>query len=270
MRANNLKSGARYTGVINHTFYGHCVKLARTLLLGEKQLITEWIEGDTELVENSNIPDMEVPFAVLLMHDPLNAEMAHAFAKRIVKTVVMGKQFNATLKEEMHIMFEICKVWSWGHTYLEQGNAEVPGWFFRHVELFLYHTLLEVIHRIGDFSHQKLKQASMTNEKLCEAIRIVCRMAEGCAESLPAGSMSREAVKDSGALLLVSACESVEFSILNELPAGMNRGHVVFAMVVAEDAMHNPARDPLTKGNLFAHLFAYGTPLNFLRRVAGF
>jgi hypothetical protein len=69
---------------------------------------------------------------------------------------------------------------------------------------------------------------------------------------------------------LVSACESVEFSILNELPAGMNRGYVVFAMAVADDALHNPARDPLAKGNLFAHLFAYGTPLNFLRRVAGF
>ena len=138
------------------------------------------------------------------------------------------------------------------------------------MELFLYHTLLEVVYRIGDLSHEKLKKTSMTNEKLCEAVRVVCRMAEGCAESLPVGSMSRRGVKDSGALLLVSACESVEFSMLNELPAGMNRGHVVFAMVVAEDALHNPVRDPLASGNLFSHLFAYGTPLNFLRRVAGF
>lgn len=260
--ASNLSSGVRYKGVINYTFYRHCVKLAKTLLLGHRDSTTDVPENTTN--------EMHMPLAVLLMHDPLSAEMAQAFARGIMKIVLRGESFSPTLKDELHIILDICKVWFWGHTYIDQGNTEVPGWFFRHVELFLYHTLLEVVHMIGELTDVNMTQLEMTNGKLCAAVKIVCTMAAGAAASLPAGSMHTGPVEASGALLLMNACESVEYSILNELPPTMTRGHVVLAMVMASDALNNPQRDPLGNNNLFAHLFASGTPLNFLRRAAAF
>eukprot|EP00966_Prymnesium_polylepis_P187246 4340826-Prymnesium_polylepis.1 len=95
-------------------------------------------------------------------------------------------------------------------------------------------------------------------------------MAKGSAQALPTGSVTREAVHSSGALLLLKACESVEYSILNEPRDAMHRGHVVFAMVLAKDALHDPGRDALGSGNMFAHLYASGTSLNFLRRAGEF
>jgi hypothetical protein len=212
--------------------------------------------------------EMQMSFAILLMHDPLSAEMAQAFAATIVEAVLCGDTFNPTLEDEVRILYEMCKLWSWGHTYKEKGNREIPGWFFRHVELFLYHTLLEVVTSLGALNESEIEVRSLTMEEICRAVEVVCTIAKGAAESLPAGSVSMERVRLSGALLLLKACESVEHSILNECKKNMHRGHVIFSMVIAKDALSNdPFCDTLKEDNMFAHLFTSGTCLNFLRRA---
>lgn len=255
--AAKLSSGIPFDGTINLTMYEHCVELAQSMLLAKS-------------ARRDAPPDMPPPRAALLLNDPLSGEMAMAFGKTIIDAVLYRKEFNTTIEEEISTMYEVCKVWSWGHTYVERGNVEIPGWFFRHVELFLYHVLLYVVTRIGSLSHSTVKKLGMTNVKLCEAIDVVCRIAKGAAEALPAGAMSKQTVSSSGTLLLLSACEAVEFSLLLHTDNAMHRGHVIFAMVVAKDAVNNPSRNALGDENTFAHLFAAGTPLNFLHRAAAF
>jgi hypothetical protein len=261
-----LSSGAPYKGTMNMTMYSHCTKLSKALLLSK---------GGLDDLENNNGVEevtsaMELPLAVLLLHDPLSGEMARAFGETIIDAVLHNRELNATMEDEIRTLYEICKVWNWGHTYMEAGNSELPGWFFRHVELFIYHTLQEVVKRIGTLNHATMKKLNVTNGKLCNAIEVVCTMARGAAEALPAGSMIRKPVRSSGALLLLKACESVEYSILNACERTMTLGEVVFAMVVAKDAVSSPDRDALGSDNTFAHLFTSGTPLNFLRRAANF
>jgi hypothetical protein len=169
------------------------------------------------------------------------------------------------LEKEVRIAYEIIKVWNWGHTYMEMGDAEIPSCHFRRVELFLYHTLLEVVAHIGSLTPRLLEQYSVTNSMLCKAIQVVCTMAKGAAMALPTGS-----ARPSGALLLSKACESVEHSILGERKSAMHRGHVTLAMVIAKDALYNQDRDALGSDNMFAYLFKSGTPMNFLRRVCDF
>jgi hypothetical protein len=250
-----LYSGAPYKGTINYTLYAHCKEFAEALLLG------------TVKTQNSVQKRMNTLFAALLMHDPLSVEMARAFAETIVHAVLHQKSFHATLEGDIRRMHEICKVFNWGHTYMDMGNAELPGYFFRHVELFLYHVLLEVVTHIGALSCHDLEKTHVTNSRLCGAIQVICTMAKGSEGSLPTGSTTGEGARSSGALLLIKACESVECSILNEHRSTMHRGHVILAMVIAKDAVHNPDRDPLGSYNMLAHLFASGTPLNFLRRA---
>lgn len=260
-----LSSGLLFKGTINQTCYVRCKRLANALLLPKETVAALVTSGGEDGA--LDIFDRDLALSVLLMLSPRSGEMARAFSRTIMHTVLHEKHFNTTLENEMRHLYELSKVWKWGHTYMETGNAEIPGWFFRHVELFLYHTMLQVVTQIGSLTRARLKKHSMTNARLCAAIQVVCTMAKGAAEALPDGPVKREA---SGALLLLKACESVEHSILNEQKVAMHRGHVVLAMVMARDALHNPARDALESGNMFAHLFASGTALNFLRRAGEF
>lgn len=265
---NTFASGLPYKGTINKTYACQCQRLSKILVPSTK-VSSSTMTTMTSTTSEDCCHEMQMSFAVLLMHDPLSAEMAQAFAATIVETVLCGDTFNPTLEDEVRILFEMCKLWSWGHTYKEKGNLEIPGWFFRHVELFLYHTLLEVVTRLGALKESEIKVRSLSMEEICRAIEVVCTIAKGAAESLPAGSVSMERVRLSGALLLLKACESVEHSILNECKKKMHRGHVIFSMVVAKDALSNePFCDTLEEENMFAHLFTSGTCLNFLRRAS--
>jgi hypothetical protein len=268
MEQSDLSNGHPYRGNINTTYYTLCVKLAKTLLLknqeGDKENALQlWSAAGSALSNGTDLTRV-----VLLMMSPCSGEMTRAFAETIMDAVLKGKEFNDSLEQTVRLIYEIAKTWSFGHTYLERGNAELPGWLFRKVELFLYHTLLEVVTRIGD-----LGTHSISNSELCDAVRVISVMAKGADECLPLGGLQSNAAtvgakkRCSGVFLLLNACESVEDSLLNQTKSTMHRGHVILAVVMANDALLHPDRDPLERYNTFSHLYVSATPLNFIRRA---
>lgn len=217
----------------------------------------------------------------LILQDPLNVEVPRAFATVIASRVkewslLMQEGwvdkcsvFNPQLGNELKLIYKLIKTWGWGHTYITMVNAVLPGWFFRHQELFLYHTLLEVMTGIGLHEGDACDHLETSYETSRKAIEVVCDMASGMADVLPL-SGSRFNIDHNGVLILLKTCESVEHSFLNDPVEKMHSGHVAFGLVVAGDAIMSNGCDALKQDSTFAHMFTSGIALNYLRRVALF
>ena len=265
---NVFSSGIKYNGPINQTLYEKVYPMAKEILL------TGTVRGEVNNTELENIRN-KLPLVTLLLTDPMNGESARAFATVIMERLKQRKEldadhalFNPSLVELMRTIGELAKTWSFGHTYVNEGNKEIPAWFFRHQELFVYHMVLELVVMMNKLSYAEIKQCKLSYGVLAKGIEACCLVAKGLEMVLPMSS--HRDIKCAGALHVLVACEAVEHSLINDAGHKLKRGHVAFAMVMANEALYKTARDPLSKDNLFAHFFVSGTALNFMRRVGAF
>lgn len=240
-----LASGKRYAGELNSLGYEKMIGVAKTMLL----------DSNDDIGAEHQLSAIEV---AVYMFNPCVAEMTAAFASVISSTPI--EKINKNLEDTFRHMLRFAKFFpGWSSHFLEHGEAELPGWFFRNHELFLYHVLQGVVDKLFKIS---------TNTHISyleDRINVVCRIAKGMAEVLPFW-LDPHIKKASPALLLLRCCEAVDGSFLDLSAQHLTRGHVAFALLIVKDAEKSREKCALKRGNAFAHLFSTGTPLAFMRR----
>lgn len=240
-----ISSGEKYVGELNMLGYEKMVAVAQNMLL----------DSNSDIDAEHQLSPIEI---AVYMFNPCIAEMTAAFASVISSTPI--EKINKNLEDTFRHMLRFAKFFpGWSSHFLEHGEAELPGWFFRQHEIFIYHVLQGVVDILS------LISTDTHISYLEDRINVVCRIAKGMAEVLPFW-LDPHTKQASPALLLLRCCEAVDGSFLDLSAQHLTRGHVAFALLVVKDAEKNSDKCALKRNNTFGHLFSTGLPLAFIRR----